>query len=110
MVDSVLINNTKISAADTVTNVYTSPAAGSGTIITAFTVSNSSASSASYKAYIVDSGGVVGAPVIPLQIVVKDKSDSGPAIVNQVVPASGTIRVENSTGDALNFYATGRAQ
>ena len=110
MDDSVLINNTKISAADTVTIVYTSPSAGAGTIITAFTASNNSAASASYKAYIVDLTAVVGDPVIPLQIVVKDKTDSGAPIVNQVVPAGGTIRVENSTGDALNFYATGRAQ
>ena len=108
--DSVLIPNLTISTVDTITSLYTSPSAGAGTVIRSFTVSNNSAASASYKAYIVDSGGIVGDPVIPLQIVVKDKTDSGPGIVNQVVPASGTIRVENSTGDALNFYATGRAQ
>lgn len=110
MADSVLIDNAKISAADTVTNLFTSPGGGLGTIITAFTVSNNSSASASYKAYIVGTDGVVGDAVVPQKIVVRDRYDSAPSIVNQVVPAGGSIRAENSTGDALNFYATGRNQ
>lgn len=110
MTDIVIVNNTKISTADNVTNIYTSPGSSSGTIVTAFTVSNSSAASASYKVYIVDATGVVGDPVSPQKIVVKDRFDSVPAIVNQVVPSGGSIRAENSTGDALNFFATGREQ
>lgn len=110
MTDSVIINNTKISAPDVVTTLFTSSTAGQGTIITAFTVTNNSAASASYKAYIVDSAGVVGDAVVPQKIVVRDRFDSAPSIVNQVVPAGGSIRAQNSTGDALNFYATGRNQ
>lgn len=110
MADSVLINNTKISAADTVASLFTSPLSGAGTIITAFTVSNNSAASASYKAYIVDAAGVVGDAIVPQKIVVRDRFDSAPSIVNQVVPGGGTIRAENSTGNALSFYATGRNQ
>lgn len=110
MSDSVIINNSKIAVADVITTLYTSPSGGAGTIVTAFTVSNSSGASASYKAYIYDQSGAVVDPVIPLKIVVRDRFDVGASIVNQVVPAGGTIRAENSTGDALNFYATGREQ
>lgn len=108
--DIVLINNAKIIVPDVITALYTSPSDGLGTIITAFTASNDSSASASYKAYIFDAAGSVVSPVIPLTIVVKDRFNSGPSIVNQVVPSGGTIRIENSTGDALNFYATGREQ
>lgn len=116
MADSVLINNVKISAADTITALFTSPSTGGGTIITAFTVANNSLSSASYKLYIVAPNDVIdlvdieGSAISPMKIVVKDRFDSAPGIVNQVVPSGGTIRAENSTGDALNFYATGRNQ
>lgn len=110
MVDTVLVNNTTISAADTVTQIYSSPAAGSGTLITAFTATNIDSASVSYKAYIVDSGGIVGGPVIPQKIVVKDRFDSGASIVNHVIPASGSLRVENSTGDGISFFVTGREQ
>ena len=44
------------------------------------------------------------------KIVVIDKFDSAPSMINQVVPAGGTIRAENSAGDSLSFYATGREQ
>jgi hypothetical protein len=108
--DAPIISNTKISAPDVITTLYTSPSSGGGTIVTAFTVSNNSTASAYYKAYIYDSTGAVVDPVIPLKIVVRDRFDVGASIVNQVVPAGGTIRAENSTGDALNFYATGREQ
>lgn len=110
MADTVLISNENIATVDTVTTLFTAPDTGSGTIITAFTVSNSSSASVSYKAYIVNSAGVVGDPVQPLKIVVKDRFDSVPSMVNQVVPPGGTIRAENSTANTLNFYATGRNQ
>jgi hypothetical protein len=110
MADSVLIDNKKVSSADTITPLYTSPTGGGGTIITAFTASNNSAASASYKAYIFDSSGSSVDAIIPQKIVVRDRFDSGPSIVNQVVPAGGTIRVENSTADSISYYATGREQ
>jgi len=110
MADSVLINNTTITAVDAITPLYTSPAGKGGTIITAFTVSNNSAASVSYKAYIFDKTEALVEAIVPLKIVVKDRFDSGPSIVNQVVPEGGTIRAENSTSDGLNFFATGREQ
>ena len=111
MADSVLINNLKISAVDTITTAYTSPASGQGTIITAFTASNDGGpASVSYKGYIYDQGGSLVSAVIPMTIVVKDRFHSGPSVVNQVIPPGGTLRLENSTSDGLNFYATGREQ
>jgi hypothetical protein len=107
MAESVLINNSKIASVDTITELYTSPSSGAGTIITAFTVANSSTASASYKAYIYDSTGNAVEPVIPLKVVVRDRFDPGRSIVNQIVPPSGTIRAENSAANALNFYASG---
>ena len=52
MAESALIINTKISTADTVTKIYDSPGGGSGTVISALTVTNDSSASASYKIYI----------------------------------------------------------
>jgi len=110
MVDTVLVDNTTVSDPDLVTQVYSSPTTGAGTLITAFTATNISPASVSYKAYIVDKTGVVGGPVIPQKIVVKDRFDSGPSIVNHVIPAGGSLRLENSTGDGISFFVTGREQ
>ena len=110
MADTVIISNTTISAIDSVTVLYTASAAGLGTVINAFTATNSSASSVTYKAYIYDITGSVVSAVIPQTIVVKDRFHAGASIVNQVVPAGGTIRVENSAANGLNFYCSGREQ
>lgn len=109
MVDSVLFVNTKISSVDTVETVYTSPSTSQGTKLTALTVANSSGSSVSYKAYIYAVSGE-GDPIVPLKIVVKDRFDSAPSAINQVIPSGGTLRIENSTADSLSFTATGIVQ
>jgi hypothetical protein len=108
MAETILVNNRKVSDVDTITTIYTAPTSGGGTVITAFTVSNSSTASVSYKAYILDVIGDAVDPVVPLKIVVKDKFDSAPSIINQVITSGGTLRVENSTGDSLSFYVSGR--
>jgi hypothetical protein len=108
--DKVLIQNSTISSVDTITILYTSPVSGEGTIIRSFTVSNNSAASASYKAYIYDSGGSAVGAIVPMKIVVKDRFDSAPSAVNQTIPAGGTLRAENSTSDALDFYMSGLEQ
>ncbi len=109
MVDSVLFLNIKVPSVDTVTTVYTSPAASQGTRITALTAANSSTASVSYKVYIYDAAAT-GDPVSPLKIIVKDRFDSAPSVVNQVVPAGGTLRIENSASNSLSFTATGVVQ
>lgn len=110
MADTPIIINETIAAVDSITTLYSSPATGFGTLITAFTASNDGGpASVSYKGYIYDSAGTPMA-VIPQTIVVKDRFHSGPSMVNQTVPPGGTIRVENSAANGLNFYATGREQ
>lgn len=110
MADTPIVENAKISTSDTITALYTSPVGGDGTIITAFTASNNSGINASYKAYIFDASGDTVDPIIPFKIVIRDRFDSGPSIVSQVVPPGGTIRAENNTADSLSFYVTGREQ
>jgi len=110
MAESPLISNTKIAAADTVTTLYTSPGAGAGTVISALSVTNDSLSSASYKVYIVGLDGVVGDPVVPQTIVVKDRSSPASTAINHTIPAGGTLRAENSTANALGFYMSGLEQ
>lgn len=110
MTDIVLVFNDKNTAPDTIEAFYTSPASGLGTRIKSFTAANDSSASVSYKAYIYSSSGGAVDAVIPQTIVVKDKADFGPAIINQVIPPGGTLRMESSTADALNFYVTGVEQ
>jgi hypothetical protein len=105
MTDIVLVNNTKTAGSDTIETVFT---ASKNTLITAFTASNSSAASSYFKAYIVDSTGVVGDPIQPQTIVVKDKKNAASGIVNQLIPVGGTLRVSDQNAGYLNFYVTGR--
>lgn len=107
MADIVILRNFKVSTVDTIERVFTAPSGG--VIISAFTASNDSPSSVTYKAYIYDSLGIAVDPIIPQKIVVKDRYDLGPSIVNQVIPSGGTLRIENSAGDSLNFNAAGRS-
>ena len=110
MPDSVLVNAQKIAAADTVVSLYVSPASGQGTVITAMTVSNSTNSSASYKAYIYDSTEAMVDAIVPMKIVVRDRYDLAPSAVNHVIPAGGSLRAENSAANSLSFTLSGREQ
>jgi hypothetical protein len=105
MTDLVLVDNFKTIGSDTIEVVYT---ATNATLITAFTASNSSAASSYFNAYIVNAAGVVGDPVQPQTIVVKDKKNAGSGVVNQLIPAGGTLRVSDQNAGYLNFYVTGR--
>jgi hypothetical protein len=107
MADKVLVGNSRSALADTVEVFYTAPSTGSGTRIKAFTASNNTESSANYKAYIYPAAGPDPEPVIPQTIVVRDRADNGAAIINQVIPAGGTLRMESSDANSINFYVTG---
>ena len=107
MTDKVLVFNARNGAPDAIENFYISPATGLGTKIKAFTASNDTTTSQSYKAYIYNSAGVPVSAIIPLQIVVRDSSDYGASIIGQVIPAGGSLRVESSNALGLNFYITG---
>jgi len=110
MTEKTLIANDTVGTVDTITTLYTSPSSGLGTVIRALTVSNNSLTSASYKAYIYDSSGSAVAAIAPLKIIVRDRFDSAASAVNQVIPAGGTLRAENSTANALSFFMSGLEQ
>ena len=111
MVDTVLVSNKSNSAADTIETFFLSPsgAGNNGTKIKAFTASNDTPTSHSYKAYIYDSSGALVPAIIPQSIAVRDKADYGPSIIGQVIPKGGTLRMESTSADGsfLNYYVTG---
>lgn len=110
MADIVLVNSVANTLNDTIEKFYDSPAAssgGQGTRISAFTASNNSTASASYKAYIYDSSGAAKAAVVPLKIVVKDRFNLAPSIVGHIIPPGGSLRMESSTAGAITFRVTG---
>jgi hypothetical protein len=105
-----IVFNEKSTLPYTVESFYQSPSNGNGTKIVAFTASNDTGSSKYYRAYIYSDAGQLVSSVIPLTIVVKDRADNGPTIINQVIPAGGTLRLLSSEADSLNFYVTGNEQ
>lgn len=108
MTTNVLVNSAQNTAADTIETFYNSPGTpGIGTIITAFTASNNTTSSKTYKAYIFDVLGTVLQAVVPQKIVVRDRFDLGPSIVGQIIPPGGSLRMESSAANSIAFRVTG---
>lgn len=101
-----IVNNATNTAADTVQTIFTAPAKQS-LIIEAFTAANTSKVNASYKAYI---KSLVGEqqPQIPFNVVVWGENDLGIGMVNQIIPAGGSLRVESSAINSIYFTVTGR--
>lgn len=85
---------------------FSSPA-DKNVIIDVFTITNNSAVNASYKAYIKSATGSL-VPIIPFKIVVWGENDLGIGVVNQVIPAGGSLQVESSALNSLYFTASGR--
>ena len=101
-----LIANAQNASANTVEALFT---AGADTLITAFTVSNSTGVNRSYKVYIYDSAGVPAGPVAPIKFVTSNRGfDITVPVIGHVVPKGGTIRAESSAANSLIFRATGR--
>ena len=107
MTDTVLVNSAQNASANAIQIFYTSPLAGSGTLINAFTASNNTDSNKTYKAYIYDASATALTAVIPQKIVVRDKFDLGPSIVGQLIPAGGTLRMESNAAASVAFRLTG---
>jgi len=107
MATTTLVNSVSSSLANTVQSFYNSPPGGGGTIITAFTATNNTGANASYRAYIVDLSGVIKGAVLPLKVVIRNRFDPGNAIVNQVIPAGGSLQMETNIIAAIDFHVTG---
>lgn len=101
-----IVDNLTVDAINDVQRIYTAPS-DKNIAIDSFTASNTSGVNASYKAYIVSPGGSV-IPQIPFKIVVWNNNDLGIGIVNQVIPAGGSLRVECSALNSIYFTVTGR--
>ena len=107
MAEAILVNSAQNAAADSIQIFYTSPPTGSGTRVTAFTATNNTSSSKTYKAYIYDVSGDMLTAVIPQKIIVPDRFDLGPSIVGQLIPPSGTLRMESSAALSIAYRITG---
>ncbi len=110
MPENTLVNSAVNTVADTIEEFYTagsSSEGGAGTLITAFSATNDSGASASYKAYIFDVTETVLDPVQPQTIVVRDKFSLGPSVVGQLIPPGGSLRMQSSTAGAISFRVTG---
>ena len=101
-----IVSNFSNTAADLAEGVFTA-ATTNNVVIESFTATNNSGVNASYKAYIVSPAGVEQ-PQRPFKIVVWGEVDLGIGIINQVIPAGGTLKVESSAIDSIYFTVTGR--
>ena len=88
-----IVNNFVNTSPNTIQTAFT---ATKGVVIESFTASNNSTVNASYKAYIVTDGGVEKAQR-PFKIVVWGEIDLGIGLVNQIIPAGASLRVQLQT-------------
>lgn len=99
-----IVNNFVNTIADTAQNVYT---ATTDVRIDSLTASNTGSVNASYKAYISDNIATDKA-IIPFKIVVWGENDLGIGLVNQVIPAGYTLKIECSQVNAVYITITGK--
>lgn len=104
MAEEILVFNARNTLPDTIQSFFDAEV---DTQILAFTASNNSAASVTFKAYIFSAAGAAQA-VIPQKIVVRDRFDLGPSIVGFLVPKDGSLRMETSTAEALSFNVVGQ--
>ena len=102
-----LFNDFKSSAVDTPESVYVSPTGGIGTRIDSFTAANNTGINGSYKAYIYASSGLPVSAVVPFKIVLRDRYDNAPSLINKVIPPGGSLRVESNVANGISFTASG---
>jgi hypothetical protein len=107
MTDATLVNSAQNAVAGNIESFYTSPTDGNGTRIEAFTASNNTDSNKTYKAYIYDAAGTALPAVMPLKIVVRNRFDVGAALVGQIIPAGGTLRMESNESLSIAFKVSG---
>ena len=101
-----ITDNLTVTVIDTPQVVASAPV-GQDIVIESFTASNTSLVTASYRAYIVSALGAEQ-PQIPFKVVVWGENDLGIGIVNQIIPAGGSLKVECSALASIYFTVTGR--
>ncbi len=103
-----IVSRATNTAADTPEEIYESPERGEGTIITAFTATNTDTVNRYYRAYIVEKDGSVDNPQIKYRVVVWGELDLGTGIDGQVIPPGGKLYVESSEPNSIFFTVSGR--
>lgn len=88
--------------------IYTSPASGAGTVISAVTVTNNTLADHFYSAWI---GGVndidLDGPVVPETTIKAKRSDNGAELIGHIIPPGKSLWVEDPF-HVLLFTVTGR--
>ena len=106
MANKQIVDNFSVSTPDTVEIAYTAPADKS-VVIESFTAANNSGVNAAYSCYIKSAAGALQ-PQVKDKVVVWGRSDLGIGAVNQIIPPSGTIRIETTATAAIYFTISGR--
>jgi len=104
-IEATLINGVQPSIT-TADDVYTSPAAGAGTRITAFTASKVGAGTETYRVFI-GATAETAKEIIPARSLAGPGADSPLELINQRVPPGEKIFVQVSTLSTISFRATG---
>ena len=109
-----LVNGAQITVANIPTALYSSPTSsaptsGKGTIISAFTISNSALTSVTYKCWVVPSGSSVGDAflLVPERMIKTLKTDVPYEVVSHFMPANSILYVECNTAAAVNVRVSG---
>jgi len=109
-----LVNGVSIIVAATPTALYSSPdeadpVNGRGTIISAFTITNSSAASINYKCWVVPAGSTVGDSflLVPQRTIKTLKTDVPYEVVSHFMPANSVLYVEASAATSANIRVSG---
>ncbi len=90
-------------------DAYTSPANGGGTRVVAMTLTNNGGTTETYTLHVVKSGSSPDATnmLVSARSLGDNESDTPSEIINQLVPAGGTIEIVASTSGKINARASG---
>lgn len=93
----------------TVEILYTSPLAGGGTRVIAFTAANTNGTTDTYDLHIVPNGGSADLTnkLVDSRPLTSKFSDVPAEIQNHLIPPGGTLEVKVSTGTTIAFRSTG---
>lgn len=95
-------------SADTIELAYTSPLGGSGSVVTAFTATNSTSVNRIHSVYIFGSDGLLVNKLISDERLIRNKSSFGGEIVNQALGPGETIRLESDLSDSVSWNISGK--
>ena len=102
-----LIDGVQLTASAAV--LYTSPANGGGTRVVAFSLVNDGGTTETYTLHIVPDGGTADSTniLVSARGLIDNEADTPAEIVNQLVPAGGTIEALASTTLKIAVRASG---